>query len=188
MSSNYAGWDNVTHISVSTNIGAFGYIQSDFDWKNKEDVNELYAKFMRFFFVDSVASNRKNVIFDFIDKRLVYDFINVDYNCIKYSDDARTKVLYILTSENDIDLLLDNGMFPSNVREVQSTTFDQIRSSSLYNSKFTNFNLNYTDVIGKGALSGLSSLLSLTANCVTTVNEGMFKNDISLMNVSLPRI
>ena len=188
VSSNYAGWDNVTHISVSTNIGEFGYITSEFDWKNKEDVNELYTKFMHFFFVDSAASDRKNVIFDFKDKRLVYDFINVDYNCIKYSDDARTKVSYILTSENDIDLLLDNGMLPSNVREVQSTAFDQIRSSSLHNSQLTNFNLNYTDIIGKGALSGLSSLLSLTANCVTTVNEGMFKNDISLMNVSLPRI
>ena len=94
-----------------------------------------------------------------------------------------------MTSENDINsLIVDNRLIPSNVREIQSTAFDQIRSSSLYNSKFTNFNLNYTDVIGKGALSGLSSLLSLTANCVTTVNEGMFKNDISLISVSLPRI
>ena len=179
MSNNYAGWDNVTHISVSTNIVAFGYTAAN--------DKELYSKFMEFFFGTSAASNRKNVIFDFIDKRLTPDSVDIDYNCIKYSDDARTKVSYILTSENDIDLLLDNGMFPSNVREVQSTAFDQIRSST-YNSLLTNFNLNCTDVIGKGALSGLSSLLSLTANCVTTVNEGMFKNDISLISVSLPRI
>ena len=188
VSSNYAGWDNVTHISVSANIEDFGYIFPAFNWKDKNDVNALYHNFMHFFFADSTASDRNNVIFDFINKRLVPDAIDIDYNCIKYSDDARTKVSCILTSENDIDLLLDNGMFPSNVREVQSTAFDQIRSSSSHNSQLTNFNLNYTDIIGKGALSGLSSLLSLTANCATTVNEGMFKNDISLISVSLPRI
>ena len=131
MSSYYAGWNNVNHISVSASIGEFGYITSTFDWSDKAMVNELYNNFMHFFFGDSAASDRKNVIFDFIDKRLVIDTIVVDYNnCIKYSDDARTKVSCILTSENNIDSLLDNGIFPSNVREVQSTAFDQIRYSS----------------------------------------------------------
>jgi len=98
VSSNYAGWDNVTHISVSTNIGAFGYTPSGFDWNDKDKVNELYSKFMKFFFGTSAASNRKNVIFDFLDKRLAIETADIDYQCIVYSDDARTKILSILTS------------------------------------------------------------------------------------------
>ena len=98
VSSNYAGWDNVTHISVSANIEDFGYIFPAFNWKDKNDVNALYHNFMHFFFADSTASDRNNVIFDFINKRLVPDAIDIDYNCIKYSDDARTKVSCILTS------------------------------------------------------------------------------------------
>ena len=93
MSSDYAGWDNVNNISVSTNIEAFGYIPPNFDWKNKAKVDELYGKFMTFFFINSAASSRKNVIFDFLDKRLTPNAVEVDYNCIVYSDvDARTKV------------------------------------------------------------------------------------------------
>ena len=118
VSSNYAGWDNVTHISVSTNIGEFGYTSLEFNWNDKDKVNELYSKFMEFFFGTSTASNRNNVIFDFLDKRLVPASLDIDYKCIVYSDTARTKIQSILTSQADIDLLLDNGMFPSNVREV----------------------------------------------------------------------
>ena len=127
-------------------------------------VNELYNNFMHFFFGDSAASDRKNVIFDFIDKRLVIDTVNEMIASSNLACDMRAEddVLVMeytyleqldfgdMTKE-DIDALFDESVVPGFVTMADNlvTSFQADYGLTLGDVRLVFYNLDGTLIYEK---------------------------------------
>lgn len=173
--------DSAKTVFINKSISTLSNCCPGVDLHDLHSVQQAYISLMHAFFGESC--NLTSIEFKFTDNTLIYNNTIIDYQCLKYADDAKTTLQSVLVNEDDICSFLSSGVIPSNVRSLCANAYDDVKYSIKCIKALTTIDLNRISCIGDGALSSLPCLNSVVANDLQNVPDAAFADDLALSNV-----